>query len=72
MFIDDFLYAHPHSRSPNEGIKAFEKQLTLFSHQVNYVCNLEVGGKLTPEEAYTRLQHSWQQLQASRQEAGLD
>ncbi|MCG6134468.1 MAG: hypothetical protein MET45_07360 [Nostoc sp. LLA-1] len=35
---------------------------------VNYICSLQTGGKLSPEEAYKPIQILWKQLKISKKE----
>jgi len=35
---------------------------------VSYICNLETGGKLPPEEAYKQIKLLWKELKQSKKE----
>ncbi|ASC71100.1 hypothetical protein XM38_020500 [Halomicronema hongdechloris C2206] len=48
---------------------AFNANLQEFSQRISYLCSLEVGGKLTPYEAYEGIKEAWETLNRSR--AGL-
>jgi hypothetical protein len=50
---------------------AFNANLQEFALRVNTVCNLETGGKITPDEAYQEIRKLWQQLDASYEELGI-
>lgn len=45
----------------------FNANLQEFAHKVSVICNLETGGKVTPDEAYTQIKHLWKQLKTSKQ-----
>ncbi len=69
---NSFLY--PHSRYQGE-VKpenlVFNANLQEFAQRVNYICNLETSGKLSPEEAYEQIKALWEQLKLSRQQLGV-
>jgi hypothetical protein len=46
----------------------FNANLQEFAHRVSIICNLETGGKLTPEESFEQIQALWIQLKQSKQE----
>ncbi len=67
-----FLYP----RSPYRGqVKpenlVFNANLQEFAQQISYICNLETGGKLPPEEAYRRIKVLWEQVKHSKRELGI-
>ena len=69
---DDFLY--PRSRyygkfTPENMV--FDANLQEFAQRVNYICGLETGGKISPEEAYQQIKRLWQQLEESKQRLGI-
>jgi hypothetical protein len=69
----DFL--HPRGRYRGEFKPEnlmFNANLQEFSQRVTYVCCLETGGKITPEESYREIQSLWKQLKKSRKELGID
>ena len=64
---DDFLY--PRSRYHGEFTPqnlAFNANLQEFAQRVSYVCSLETGGKIAPEEAYQQIRSLWKQLKKSK------
>ena len=66
-------FISPYSRYRGEFTPenlAFDANLQEFAQQVGMICNLENGGKISPEDAYTRIQNLWQQLSQTRD--GLD
>lgn len=72
MILDDFLYPHHQNENQADPIaRAFDEKLEDFAQQVSYTCNLEVGGKLSPKDAYERLGNLWQKLQAQKEELGI-
>ncbi len=68
---DKDSYIYPRSRYYGE-VKPenliFNANLQEFAQKVGYVANLETGGKLSPEEAYNRIQMLWKELKHSKQE----
>jgi hypothetical protein len=65
----DFLY--PRSRyygqvQPENLV--FNANLQEFSQRISYVCNLETGGKITPEEAYSQIKALWKALKQSKRQ----
>lgn len=68
----DFLY--PRSRyhgqfNPENLI--FNANLQEFAQRINYICALETGGKLPPEEAYKQIKGLWKQLKRSKKQLGI-
>jgi hypothetical protein len=64
---DDFLY--PRSRYQGEFTPenlAFNANLQEFAQRVSYVCGLETGGKIAPEDAYEQIKHLWKKLKKSK------
>ncbi len=46
---------------------AFNANLQEFAQRVSYICGLETGGKLPPQEAYNQIKALWKQLKKSRE-----
>lgn len=68
----DFLY--PRSRyqgtvKPENLV--FNANLQEFSQRVSYICGLETGGKLSPEESYQAIKSLWKQLKQSKHQLGI-
>jgi hypothetical protein len=68
----DFLYpqSHYYGKVKPENL-VFNSNLQEFAQKISYICNLETGGKLPPEEAYKRIKHLWKQLKRSKKELGI-
>lgn len=47
---------------------AFNANLQEFAQRVSLLCNLETGGKLSPEAAYHEIKQLWNQLRQSKKE----
>jgi hypothetical protein len=63
---NQFLYPHHPYRGEFTPTKmVFNANLQEFSQRVGYICALETGGKLTPEDAYKQVKHLWQDLKQS-------
>lgn len=68
----DFLY--PRSRyygqvKPENLV--FNANLQEFAQRVNYICNLETAGKLTPDESYNQIKQLWKQLKHTKKQLGI-
>ncbi len=50
---------------------AFDANLQEFAQKVNYICGLETGGKISPEQAYEDIKGLWKQLKKSKKELGI-
>ena len=56
--------------TPNNLV--FNSNLQEFAQRVSYICALETGGKMTPEEAYQSVKKAWKELKHSRKGLGID
>lgn len=45
---------------------AFNANLQEFANRIGIICNLETGGKLSPEEAYAQVRQLWKMLKESK------
>ncbi|MBD1926247.1 hypothetical protein H6F74_08285 [Trichocoleus sp. FACHB-90] len=68
----DFLY--PRSRyygqvKPENLV--FNANLQEFSQKVNYICNLETSGKISPTDAYEQIKNLWKQLKQTKKQLGI-
>lgn len=64
---DEFLY--PRSRYYGEFTPqnlAFNANLQEFAQKVTYICALETGGKVSPEQAYQGIKGLWKELKNSK------
>ena len=43
-------------------LTSFEKAMTLFANRVGIIVNLEVGDKISPEQAYKKIKQEYKQL----------
>jgi hypothetical protein len=50
----------------------FNANLQEFAQRVSLTCALETGGKISPTEAFQTLETLWSQLQASKENLGVD
>lgn len=69
---NDFLHPHHpyHGRVKPENL-VFNSNLQEFAQKISYICNLETGGKLPPEQAYKRIKSLWKELKKSKKELGI-
>ncbi|QOV23939.1 DUF7219 family protein [Anabaenopsis elenkinii] len=69
MNKDDFLYPrgryYGHVKPEN---LVFNANLQEFAQRISYICNLETGGKITPEEAYEQIKALWKQLKQTKKQ----
>lgn len=68
----DFLY--PRSRyygqvKPENMV--FNANLQEFAQKVNFICALETGGKLPPEDAYKQIKKLWKQLKRTKKQLAI-
>lgn len=68
----EFLY--PRSRyygqvKPENVV--FNANLQEFAQRVNYICNLETAGKLSPEESYKQIKALWKDLKRTKKQLAV-
>lgn len=69
---EDFLYPRGSYRGnvkPENMV--FNANLQEFAQRVSYICNLETGGKLDPDEAYKQIKALWKELKRSKKQLGI-
>ncbi len=49
----------------------FNANLQEFAQKISYICNLETGGKIPPQEAYKKIKKLWKKLKRSKKELGI-
>lgn len=64
---NNFLYprSHYHGQVQPENL-VFNANLQEFAQKISYICNLETGGKLAPDEAYKQIKSLWKELKRSK------
>jgi hypothetical protein len=70
--VDSFLYSNHHYNGefkPEHLV--FNANLQEFSQKIGYICSLETGGKLTPDESYQQIKSLWKGLKRSRKALGI-
>ncbi|XGV98031.1 MAG: hypothetical protein ACAF41_03655 [Leptolyngbya sp. BL-A-14] len=68
----DFLYPRSRYRGAVKPENlVFNANLQEFSQRVSYICCLETGGKLSPEESYKEIKALWKQLKESKRQLGI-
>lgn len=70
---DNFLY--PRSRYGGQfkpEYLVFNANLQEFAQRTTYICALETGGKILPEQAFVEIKRLWKQLKRSRKELNVD
>jgi hypothetical protein len=66
---EDFLYPRgPYYGHVKPENLVFNANLQEFAQRISYICNLETGGKISPEEAYEQIKLLWKQLKHSKKE----
>ncbi|MBD2627137.1 DUF7219 family protein [Trichormus variabilis] len=67
--LTDFLYPrHRYHGQFKPEYLVFNSNLQEFSQRVNYICNLQTAGKLSPEDAYTQIKMLWKQLKTAKKQ----
>lgn len=71
---DEYNFLHPHY--PYRGqVKpenlVFNANLQEFAQKVSYICNLETGGKIPPEDAYKQIKSLWKEVKRSKKKLGI-
>lgn len=69
---ENFLYPRSsyHGNIKPENL-VFNANLQEFAQKVSYICNLETGGKISPEDAYKQIKALWKQVKQSKKELGI-
>jgi hypothetical protein len=69
MAKDDFLYPRGryYGQVKPENL-VFNADLQEFAQRVSYICNLETGGKIPPEEAYEQIKELWKELKQAKKQ----
>jgi hypothetical protein len=68
----DFLYPRSRYRGTVKPENlVFNANLQEFSQRVSYVCCLETGGKLSPDESYQAIKSLWKELKQSKRQLGI-
>lgn len=69
MNKDNFLYPRGryYGQVKPENL-VFNANLQEFAQRVSYVCNLETGGKLSPDEAYEQIKALWKNLKRTKKQ----
>lgn len=69
---ENFLYernSYQGEFSPERLI--FNANLQEFAHRIGYLCALETGGKISPEDAYDQIKALWKTLKKSKNKLGI-
>ena len=69
MDKNEFLYPYYYNKSktsPNNKILSIKLQD--FSQKVNYTVALENNGKISPREAYKKIEYFWEELKYSKKQ----
>ncbi|QSJ16973.1 hypothetical protein JYQ62_35835 [Nostoc sp. UHCC 0702] len=66
---DNFLYPRGryYGQVKPENL-VFNANLQEFAQRVSYICNLETGGKLPPDDAYEQIKLLWKQLKNTKKQ----
>ena len=68
---DKFDFIYPRSRyygqvKPENLV--FNANLQEFAQRISLICNLETGGKISPEEAYAQIKSLWKELKRTKKQ----
>jgi hypothetical protein len=50
----------------------FNANLQEFAQRISYICNLQTGGKIPPEEAYKQIKSLWKQLKRTKKQLEIE
>jgi len=67
MEKEEFLYPkglYHGDYSPQNML--FDNNLQEFSQKISIICALETNGKITPQEAYSKIKSMWKELRKSK------
>lgn len=72
--VDRSNFLYPRSRyygqvKPENLV--FNANLQEFAQKVNYICNLETGGKISPIDAYDQIKDLWKNLKKSKKQLAI-
>jgi len=69
MNKDDFLYTRGryYGQVKPENL-VFNANLQEFAQKISYICNLETGGKIPPEQAYEQIKGLWKELKRTKKQ----
>jgi hypothetical protein len=71
--LSEFLYPrYPYHGNFKPENMLFNANLQEFSQRISYICALQTGGKLSPEEAYEQIKALWKQLKHTKKELNID
>lgn len=69
---DEFLYSRSSYRGKFKPENlVFNANLQEFAQRVNYICNLETAGKISPQQAYHQIKDLWKSLNNSKHQLGI-
>ena len=70
--IDSFLYQNSsyHGQVKPENL-LFNSNLQEFTQKVSFICCLETGGKLSPEDSFKQIKSLWKELKQSKKMLGI-
>ena len=69
---DSFLYQNSsyHGQVKPENL-LFNSNLQEFTQKVSFICCLETGGKLSPEDSFKQIKSLWKELKQSKKMLGI-
>lgn len=68
----DFLYPYSRYRGQVKPENlVFNANLQEFAQRISYICNLETGGKISPEDAYQQIKVLYKRLKHSKKQLGI-
>ncbi|NJO41440.1 MAG: hypothetical protein HC769_15125 [Cyanobacteria bacterium CRU_2_1] len=65
-----YPYARYHGQVQPEHL-VFNANLQEFAQRVGYICNLQTGGKLSPDTAFEQIEQLWNQLKQSKTQLNI-
>jgi hypothetical protein len=72
--LDKNKFLHPSDRYHGQfqpKYLLFSANLQEFTQRSSYIYNLQNSGKLSPEDAYNRIEALWEQVKQSKKQLGI-
>lgn len=65
-FSDFWMPRYPYRGKVNPENLVFDANLQEFAQRVSHISNLELSGKISPQDSYTQIKSLWKELKQSK------
>jgi hypothetical protein len=65
-FSDFFMPRYPYRGKVNPENLVFDANLQEFAQRVSHISNLELSGKISPQDSYAQIRSLWKELKRSK------